>query len=129
MKFEVYSGKGLFKLFNKQLPEPILHDKDFLVFTISDNKYFVLDKEYLEVIDQAHVWVVLKNQDFTGGSGPMLIHKVYGEFENAVEYILSQEGIYGSTQGISNWLGVSIKGSPYCLTHFNGYELVPYKIS
>lgn len=129
MKFKVYSGRDLFKFFNQQPLEPILNEKDFLVFTISDNKYFVLDKEYLEVIDQAHVWVVLKNQDFNEGGGPMLIHKVYGEFKDAVEYIMSQGGIYGSTQGVSNWLGVSAKGSPYCSSHFNGYDLVPYKIS
>ena len=49
------------------------------------------------------VFVVLKNADFTEGRGPMLFHKVFATKKAAHDYIMDQEGIYGSKQGVSSY--------------------------
>jgi hypothetical protein len=45
-----------------------------------------------------HIFLVLKNADFTEGRGPMLPHKAYATAEGARAYIKSQDGIYGTGQ-------------------------------
>lgn len=69
------------------------------------------------------VCIVQKNVDFTEGRGPMAFHKVFRDVKSAIDYILLQPGIYGSTQGVSNYAGVSIYGKPYCVSGFNGYDI------
>lgn len=44
------------------------------------------------------IYIVMKNADFTEGRGPMYIHKVFRDIENAREYIKKQDGIFGSKQ-------------------------------
>ena len=44
------------------------------------------------------VYIVMKNSDFTEGRGPMYIHKLFRNIENAREYIKKQSGIFGSPQ-------------------------------
>lgn len=60
----------------------------------------------------------MKNADFTEGRGPMYIHKVFVNIENAREYIKKQCGIFGSRQERYNnictddcevWNGYDIK--------------------
>lgn len=69
------------------------------------------------------VFVVLKNSDFTEGRGPMLIHKVFKNIESAHGYIMSQKGIYGSTQYHQINMGVNINNELYCYASYNGYDL------
>lgn len=70
-----------------------------------------------------HVFVVLKNGDFTEGRGPMAFHKVFRSYVGAFEYVMSKEGIFGSKQGVNNYSGVNIYGKPYVVSGFNGYEI------
>lgn len=44
------------------------------------------------------VFVVMKNTDFTEGRGPMVIDRAYTNRTYAHDYIMAQEGIYGSPQ-------------------------------
>lgn len=74
------------------------------------------------------VWVVEKNSDFTEGRGPMYVDRIFSEIEDAIEYVLAQQGIYGSKQRLSNRAGVNIHGSPYAYTSFNGYEIKPFSV-
>lgn len=75
------------------------------------------------------VWVVEKNSDFTEGRGPMYVDRIFAEIEDAIEYILAQDGIYGSKQRLSNRCGVNIHGAPYAYTSFNGYEIKAFAVS
>ena len=128
MKFEVYSGIDLLKLLNRIPKEPIVADTEFIVFTTSRG-YFILEKRYLNVLGDNHVWVITKNQDFTEGRGPMLTHRICKNLQDAIDYIFCQPGIYGSEQRLSNYSGINIKGTPYFYSSFNGYDLIPFKVN
>lgn len=60
------------------------------------------------------VYVVLKNSDFSEGRGPMVFHKIFKTSQLAHDYIMQQEGIHGSKQGICKILGEN---------YYNGYEI------
>lgn len=59
------------------------------------------------------VFVVLKNADFTEGRGPMFFDKAFANKADAHNYIMDQDGIYGSSQGPSS----------YGVDCYNGYEI------
>lgn len=65
------------------------------------------------------VAIVTKNADFTEGRGPMVFHKVFETEEKAVEYIMRQNGIYGSKQFESNEYSFYPNERV-----FNGYKLI-----
>lgn len=70
------------------------------------------------------VYVVNKNADFTEGRGPMLLHRVFSTFSKAEDYIMAQEGIFGSAQrkgGQSRLFGSTF-------THYNGYQIVEIEV-
>ena len=46
------------------------------------------------------IYIVTKNADFTEGRGPMLFHAAFITGEAAVEYVLQQQGIFGSAQRV-----------------------------
>jgi hypothetical protein len=73
--------------------------------------------------------IVLKNNNFLEGRGAMVYHKTFKYLENAFDYILVQPGIFGSQQGVNNYPGVSIQGEPYCVSGFNGYNIILDKFS
>lgn len=124
MKYKIVTGKELFKLLEREVPEPIIVDKDFLVVE-TDYGILVYDTEYEDFFGGYGVFVVTKNVDFIEGRGPMVFHKVFTYSKDAIEYVMSQSGIYGSKQGISNYPGISIHGTPYCISGFNGYDIKP----
>ena len=69
--------------------------------------------------------MVEKNADFTEGQGPMVAHKLFAEFIDAHNYVMQQEGIFGSRQGQSVNFGVNVLGRAYVLIRYNGYNIVP----
>lgn len=69
------------------------------------------------------VFVVLENNDFKASCGPMRLHKVFKNINDAHAYILSCKGIYGSEQGFTTAMGVNIYGDLYGYTSYNGYKL------
>lgn len=70
----------------------------------------------------AKVFVIMKNSDFTEGRGPMDIHKIKKKEQDAVDYVMSQEGIYGSEQR-------EYSRSSYSeVRHFNGYDIAPMDV-
>lgn len=66
------------------------------------------------------VYVVKKNADFTEGRGPMMFHKVFVDEETAVDYIMDQDGVFGSPQ--CEQTSRYARGG--CRA-FNGYALEP----
>ena len=69
------------------------------------------------------VFVVLKNADFNEGRGPMLLHKMFASYKDALEYIAKQQGVYGSKQYKNIMYGIDIYGKGYCIESFNGYSI------
>lgn len=80
------------------------------------------------VLDENTIFAVLKNADFTEGRGPMLLHSTWKDYDKAVEFILEQEGIFGSKQSATTHSGININGAPYVNSSFNGYCIVPMKL-
>lgn len=80
--------------------------------------------------DNSAFFVVLKNADFTEGRGPMVLTgDAYRNYDDAVDYIMSQDGIYGSKQ-YSQWSnGVNVHGEIYAYVTFNGYEIRAIAVS
>lgn len=66
------------------------------------------------------VCVVLKDKDV----GPPMFDKVFKTYQAAVDYILTKDGYYGTKQGSTNSAGVNIYGEAYCISGFNGYNIV-----
>lgn len=56
------------------------------------------------------VYVVLKNADFIEGRGQMRLHSIFSTKKEAHEYIMSQDGIFGSPQNFGKY-------------GYNGYEI------
>lgn len=65
-----------------------------------------------------YVWVVKKNADFTEGRGPMRLHKIFAHESDARHWIMDQQGIYGSKQGVSS------VGS----NNYNGYSIEKFYV-
>lgn len=72
--------------------------------------------------------VVLKNADFTEGNGPMVFHKLFKYPEDAHDYVMSQEGIYGSKQYHQISYGINSFGELYHIQYYNGYNIILAKI-
>jgi hypothetical protein len=126
MKIEVISGTAMLTLCHKEKEiVNISKEHKSLQFTHVEHNGQHLFFEGDIVIPSAenHVVIVTKNADFTEGRGPMNFHKVFWYLSDAIDYIMTQAGIYGSTQGASNYAGVSIHGKPYCVSGFNGYDV------
>lgn len=68
--------------------------------------------------------VVMRNNDRTEGRGPVSFHMLFKNYQDAVDYILEQDGIYGTKQGSQNYPGVNIYGGAYCVSGFNGYDIL-----
>ena len=47
------------------------------------------------------IYIVTKNADFTEGRGPMLYHAAFRHHKDAVAYIMSKEGIFGTDQPVT----------------------------
>lgn len=100
--------------------------KEF-VLVEHDDQLLVFDRDE-EWVHSADAWLVKKNADFTEGRGPMHFHKLFYHIEDAFNYIMKQDGVYGSVQRTNNYSGISIYGKPYCVSGFNGYDLNPVTI-
>jgi hypothetical protein len=70
-----------------------------------------------------YVAVILNNADFTAGRGPMILDSVFNSPEKAHEYVMSQKGIYDSTQYHNLSYGVNIHGGLYGRISYNGYDI------
>lgn len=121
MKTTSVSNKEMLEICNKK--DKIKDIKQISFFTLFEH-----DGQKLFIEGNAHenaktVVIVEKNSDFTEGRGPMHFHKVFKKVENAINYIMSQSGIYGSQQGTNNYAGVSIHGKAYVVSGFSGYKI------
>jgi len=127
MDIKLISDEEMLRQFNKANEiKNIKEHCNFVVVTgISENPLYFNEKEgsLLLQAKKPYICIVLKNIDFEEGRGPMTFHKAFSDLETAVKYVLQQEGIYGSEQGINNYSGVGFKGSVYCSSFFNGYEI------
>lgn len=68
-------------------------------------------------------FLVLKNADFSGGTGPMVAHRLFKHIYDAELYISEQMGICGSEQ--NHWInsGENINGGIYASVYWNGYRI------
>lgn len=128
-------------------PNFVQYDNDLkcknpYVFTVS-MKGFVLIGGGYETLEKAenarknffykfdpfdYMAVVLKNADFTEGNGPMVFHKLFKYPEDAHDYVMSQEGIYGSEQYHQISYGINSVGELYHIQFYNGYNIILAKI-
>ena len=109
----------------------VVTDNTFIAATAhGQTLYFNADKLAVEDFESSEVtlFIVTKNADFTEGRGPMVYHKAFRTFDDAVEYVMKQDGIYGSAQGARNNAGISITGTPYVVSSFNGYNILPDRL-
>lgn len=67
------------------------------------------------------VFVVKRNADFTEGRGPMVLHAIFASGPEAVEYVKTRKGIYGSAQKIE-------MGRDGKYASANGYDIVEIKV-
>lgn len=79
-------------------------------------------------------FIVLKNADFTEGRGPMLYNALFNDYDKAVAYAMSHEGIFGSKQGPEITMMLNTSNEVFGYVRFNGYKIIPaiyedYKIS
>lgn len=126
MKIEVYSSKEMLRSFNyKDSMGCVLTSfENFVAISAHGHTLWFKESELTHDINRV-VWAVMKNADFTEGRGPMHLHKLYKNFDDAVSYVMGQSGIYGSTQGVHNYPGISINGNAYIVSGFNGYDIKP----
>lgn len=75
------------------------------------------------------VYVVTKNTDFVEGTGTKILHKVFRDPKKANNYIMNQNGIYGSKQYKQIITGVNIKGELYGSISYNGYDIEVMEIT
>jgi len=123
MKITNVTGKEMLKLTNNEEKiKEIIEDEQFVMIESLGQVQFY--KNIPATNDNNPVLcAVLKNADFTEGKGPMLLDKIFRSYDKATQYIMKNEGIYGSRQHSKNYSGVSIYGKPYCVSSFNGYEI------
>lgn len=123
MNIQQKTGKELFaQLGRDDLVQKIKHDLT-IPFTKCKSGLFFFTENDLERLKSAHVFAVLVNSDMTEGRGPMIVHKIFSSLDNAVEYILSKDGVFGSKQYMKTNAGVNIGNQPYLYTSFNGFEI------
>lgn len=128
LQFEKVTSAELLKRFpfhpnSFHVNERVKTEHDFFLLKI-DNHTLVFDEPIDDKVDNV-VWCVMKNADFTEGRGPMQLHKIFKDIHDAVNYILSQEGIYGSRQYCRFNHGINVEGMLYAYHSFNGYDLKP----
>ena len=80
-------------------------------------------KRYLTKDYTNHGYLVLRNADFTEGRGPMIPIEVFRNANEAHNFIMAKQGIYGSPQNHSISFGVSVKGNLYCMINYNGFDI------
>jgi len=119
MDMRVIPGSEMLRRLNYRGNDIVTKDNTFTMIESFGQLIFYKGELNLE----NSVCVILKNNDFTEGRGPMVVHKIYKNYDKAVSYILTQSGIMGSKQSSTNYVGVNISGSPYCVSGFNGYEI------
>ena len=71
------------------------------------------------------IYIVEKCSNFTDGYGPMNIHRVFENLEDARNYIMEHDGIFGSEQHISD----SYKNKEGLLREtWNGYNIAEWDV-
>lgn len=127
-KVEIIDSEEVLKRFNHDRDvRPVTKPRDFVLLSDQHGNSVVYNIEDLDIPDDV-VWLVMKNADFTEGRGPMSPHRLYLMWSHAVAYVLAQDGIYGSRQGIETYAGVSVNGNAYCVSGFNGYDIKPMQL-
>ena len=106
--------------------QKLITDNDFLAVTAHGHTLYFKPEDFKS--GENVIFMVEKNSDFTEGRGPMRFDSAYYTFDDAVEYILRQDGIYGTPQGVSNRPGINIHGVPYVTSDFNGFNIRPIEV-
>lgn len=76
--------------------------------------------------DKHDGFIVMKNTDFTEGRGPMRPHAFYRRHHNAHNFVMRQQGIYGSAQYCNVRFGLNVYGDTYGSRNYNGYDIIPF---
>lgn len=136
--FNVRNAKGFRKYDNWRCAKPyvyMLKRGDYVLYPVYKDKvvgYSSLEeatraaehhRSQLIANQQPKVFVVMENSDFTEGRGPMVLHKVFADGEVAHNYVMSKEGIFGSTQRQEPTWGINVSGEVYGYHSYNGYEI------
>ena len=98
-------------------------NQEFYITRAGGYPFLLSKEESLSVSCNNAVFIVMKDSDFTEGRGKMFPLKAFGLLVDAVSYIMSNVGIYGSKQVQKLNCGLRFDGSVYAYNSFNGYEI------
>lgn len=125
MNIQYKTGKELFESMGEwALIGKIKNDKEF-AFIEHDGRLFVFNDEETQLLRKGgkFVFSVLINSDMIEGRGPMVPHRAFGSLEKAIDYVLSQEGVFGSSQHMRTAVGVNVRAEPYAYSSFNWFDI------
>lgn len=106
--------------------QKLVTDNEFLAVTAHGQTLYFKPEDFKT--GENVIFLVEKNSDFTEGRGPMRFDSAYYTLDDAVAYIMRQDGIYGTNQGVSNHPGINIHGVPYVVSNFNGFDIRPIEV-
>ena len=72
-----------------------------------------------------NIFIVEKCSNFTDGHGPMLVDRIFENLEDARNYIMQCDGIFGSPQYKSD---SSINDNGMLREYWNGYHIFEYQV-
>lgn len=72
-----------------------------------------------------NIFIVEKCSNFTDGSGPMFIHRIFENLEDARNYVMQCSGIFGSEQCMSR---SRIDDNGLLREYWNGYDISEYNV-
>ena len=70
-----------------------------------------------DITDMENVWIVKENADFTEGRGPMRVHLIFSNFDDAHKWVMTQRGISSSPPRQDRGTG-----------NYDGYSITKYKV-
>lgn len=72
-----------------------------------------------------NVFIVEKCSNFTDGNGPMFIHRIFENLEDARNYVMQCDGIFGSAQRMNDSY-IDVNGMRH--EYWNGYHISQYHV-
>lgn len=71
------------------------------------------------------IFIVEKCSNFTDGNGHMFIHRIFENLEDARNYVMQFDGIFGSQQGMTDSY---INANGLLRENWNGYDISEYHV-
>jgi len=72
-----------------------------------------------------NVFIVEKCSNFTDGNGPMFVHRIFENLEDARNYVMQCDGIFGSEQRMNDSY-IDVNGM--LRENWNGYDISEYHV-